>query len=162
MDTLTLDGRTFALERAAEPDVPGIVALLTDDEIGAGRESVDLAPYVEAFRDVDRDDAHLLVVVRNDDGMLVATMQLTLLPGLSRGGTKRLLIEAVRVASSTRGSGLGRALIGWAHAWGAARGATLAQLTSDKRRTDAHRFYESLGYTASHEGFKRPLESDAP
>lgn len=161
MDTLTLDGRTFALERAVEQDVPGIVALLTDDEIGAGRESVDLDPYVEAFRDVDRDDAHLLVVVRDEDGVLVATMQLTLLPGLSRGGTRRLLIEAVRVASSTRGSGLGRALIGWAHAWGAARGATLAQLTSDKRRTDAHRFYASLGYTASHEGFKRPLEPDA-
>jgi GNAT superfamily N-acetyltransferase len=84
-------------------------------------------------------------------------MQLSLIPGLARGGTKRLLIEAVRVARSARGSGLGTALLGWAHDWGRAHGASLAQLTSDKTRVEAHRFYERLGYVASHEGFKSDL-----
>lgn len=157
MDTLTLAGHVYEVARAAEADVPAIVGLLTDDAIGAGRESADLAPYVVAFQEIDGDDAHLLLAVRDESGAVVATMQLTIVPGLSRGGTKRLLIEGVRVASSTRGSGLGTALFGWAHAWGAARGATLAQLTSDRRRADAHRFYETLGYEASHEGFKLPL-----
>ncbi|SKB03858.1 GNAT family N-acetyltransferase [Aeromicrobium choanae] len=157
MDTLTLDGQVFELARATEADVPAIVGLLTDDAIGAGRESADLAPYVEAFHEIDRDDAHLLLAARDEAGTVVATMQLTIIPGLSRGGTKRLLIEGVRVASSTRGSGLGTALFARAHAWGVERGATLAQLTSDKRRADAHHFYETLGYEASHEGFKLPL-----
>jgi GNAT superfamily N-acetyltransferase len=84
-------------------------------------------------------------------------MQLTLIPGLSRGGAKRLHIEAVRVAASARGGGLGSALFDWAHAYGRSRGATLAQLTSDKSRSGAHRFYEKLGYRASHEGFKYQL-----
>jgi GNAT superfamily N-acetyltransferase len=84
-------------------------------------------------------------------------MQLTLIPGLARGGAKRLQIEAVRLATSTRGSGLGAALFEWAHAYGERHGATLALLSSDKTRIDAHRFYDRLGYQASHEGFKRPL-----
>lgn len=157
MDTLTLDGLRFVVARAVEADVSAIVALLMDDELGAGRESADLTPYIEAFHEIDRHDTHLLLAVRDNSGSVVATMQLTVVPGLSRGGAKRLLIEGVRVSSATRGSGLGTALFGWAHAWGAHRGATIAQLTSDKRRTDAHRFYAALGYEASHEGFKLAL-----
>ena len=84
-------------------------------------------------------------------------MQLTLVPGLARQGAKRLQIEAVRLASGTRGRGLGTALFDWAHEYGRKQGATLAQLTSDKTRTDAHRFYDGLGYRASHQGYKRPL-----
>ena len=84
-------------------------------------------------------------------------MQLTLLPCLARGGAKRLHIEAVRLSSSTRGSGLGTALFEWAHEYGRQHGAVVAQLTSDKSRSDAHRLYARLGYTASHEGFKRSL-----
>jgi GNAT superfamily N-acetyltransferase len=95
--------------------------------------------------------------VSDHDGVLVGTMQLTLIPGLSRGGTKRLQIEAVRLASDTRGTGLGTALFEWAHAFGKQHGATIAQLTTDKRRVDAHRFYERLGYQASHEGLKRDI-----
>lgn len=160
MDTLTLVDRTFHLSRARDVDVADIVALLTDDPLGRTRESSSLSPYMDAFHRIDADPNHLLLIVREDSpttGPAVATMQLTLLPGLSRGGATRLQIEAVRVAAETRGSGLGSAVLDWAHAYGRSHGATLAQLTSDVTRTDAHRFYERLGYTASHQGFKLPL-----
>ena len=88
---------------------------------------------------------------------MAATMQLTLMPSLSRGGAMRLQIEAVRVAGSARGGCLGTALFTWAHDWGRAQGATLAQLTTDASRTDAQRFYERLGYVPSHVGCKLPL-----
>ena len=84
-------------------------------------------------------------------------MQLTLIPGLGRAGAKRLQIEAVRLAATTRGTGLGTALFQSAHGYGHRQGAALVQLITDKTRTDAHRFYDRLGYRASHESFKRPL-----
>ncbi|MDO5684302.1 MAG: GNAT family N-acetyltransferase, partial [Propionibacteriaceae bacterium] len=124
---------------------------------GSSRESADLAPYAAAFSEIDADPAHLLLAVRDPGGEIVATLQLTLVPGLSRAGAKRLQIEAVRVRDSERGRGLGAALLDWAHAWGRARGAALAQLTSDRQREDAHRFYARAGYAPSHTGFKRPL-----
>ncbi len=157
MDALSADGRRFDLHRAVEDDVPGLVALLADDALGEARESADLTPYLRAFREIDQDPQQLLLAVRDDSGDLVGTMQLTLVPGLARSGAKRLQVEAVRIAAAARGGGLGRALLEWAHDYGRAQGATLAQLTSDKTRTEAHRFYERAGYTASHEGFKRPL-----
>lgn len=157
MVEIVVDGQRFGLDRAAEGDLPALVALLADDPLGAGRESSEMAPYLRALREIDADPNQLLLAVRHQDGTLVGTMQLTLIPGLSRGGSKRLLIEGVRLASGSRGAGLGRALLEWAHDHGRANGASLAQLTSDKTRTDAHRFYEKAGYTASHEGFKRPL-----
>jgi GNAT superfamily N-acetyltransferase len=152
-----VDGGRFEVARAVEADVPELVALLTDDALGATREASSLRPYLRAFREIDVDDNQLLVAVRDDGGNLVATMQLTLIPGLARGGTKRLQIEAVRVASTARRSGLGSVLFEWAHAYGARHGASLAQLTSDKVRTQAHRFYARLGYEATHEGFKRAI-----
>ncbi|UDY23359.1 GNAT family N-acetyltransferase [Nocardioides sp. Kera G14] len=157
MDSITVDGRELAITRATEADVPALAALLADDELGAQRESDDLAPYVFAFQEIDKDDNQFLVAARDEGGTVVATMQLTVIPVLSRGGAKRLQIEAVRVSAVLRGSGLGSALIRWAHAYGQQRGATLAQLTSDKSRVDAHRFYAALRYEASHEGFKRAL-----
>jgi GNAT superfamily N-acetyltransferase len=154
---LEVRGRSFRVDRATEADVPRLLALLADDALGARRESDDPAPYLAAFAQIDADPSHLLVAVRSDDGSVVATMQLTLLPGLSRAGSTRLQVEGVRVAPEARGGGLGAALMGWAHEWGAARGATVVQLTSDRSRTGAHRFYERLGYEPSHVGFKRPL-----
>lgn len=159
MTELDLAGRRFTVERATESDVPGLAALLADDDIGAARESPDLTPYLAAFREIDADPQHYLAAVRDDAGELVATLQLTVIPGLARAGAKRLQVEAFRVASDTRGTGLGAALMEWAAAHGEAQGADLVQLTSDKRRIDAHRFYERLGYAATHEGFKRPLMS---
>lgn len=169
MDTLELAGRRFILARARAEDVPELVVLLADDVLGRDRESADLALYEKAFARIDREESHLLLVVRSETGSetgcgtgsargeLVGTMQLTLLPSLSRGGATRLQIEAVRVDASTRGTGLGTAMFTWAQNWGRARGASLAQLTTDAVRLDAHRFYERLGYAPSHVGFKRSL-----
>ena len=157
MDSLMVNGHRFDLSRADVGDVPSLVALLSDDALGAARESKDMASYVSAFHEIDDDDHQLLLVVRDPDGGIVGTMQLTIVPGLSRGGSSRLQIEAVRLAASTRGGGLGSALFDWAHDYGRRRGATLAQLTSDKTRSEAHRFYAEAGYEASHEGFKRRL-----
>lgn len=157
MDAVVVDGHRFRLSRAVEEDLPALVVLLSDDRLGEVRESSNLTRYLRAFREVDGDPSHLLLAVRDQAGDIVGTMQLTLIPGLARSGAKRLQIEAVRLASSSRGTGLGQALFEWAHEYGRAHGAALAQLTSDKTRTDAHRFYEKVGYTASHEGFKRTL-----
>jgi GNAT superfamily N-acetyltransferase len=157
VDAIVVDDRTYAVDRARPEDVPALVALLADDPLGAGRESGDLAVYERAFDAIDRDPHQFLAAVRDRDQHVVGTMQLTLIPGLSRGATTRLQIEAVRVAASLRGAGLGAAMFAWAHDYGRAHGAGLAQLTTDKTRGDAHRFYTRLGYDATHEGLKRPL-----
>lgn len=154
MEHLITHGGTYTVARATREDVPDIVALLRDDEIGAGREGADLEPYLAAFAEIDADPQQLLAIVRDEGGVAAATMQLTFVPGLSRGGAKRMIVEGVRVHSSTRGSGLDVAVMDWAHAQGRSHGALLSQLTSDKRREDAHRFYQRLGYTSTHEGFK--------
>ena len=157
VEVLDLGGSRYHVARASESDVPALAALLADDVLGAERESTDVEPYLVAFQEIDRDRNQLLVAVRDADDNLVGTMQLTLIPGLARAGAKRLQIEGVRLAATTRGTGLGTALFEWAHEYGYRHGAALVQLTTDKTRTDAHRFYDRLGYRASHEGFKRPL-----
>ena len=157
MDTLELAGRRFALTRATAADVPALVALLADDVLGRDREQAPAADYEAAFAAIDADPAQLLLAVRDEAGEIVATCQLTHLPGLSRGGATRLQIEGVRVAASTRGTGLGAAMLTWAQDWGRSHGAQIAQLTTDASRADAHRFYERLGYVSSHMGFKLPL-----
>lgn len=154
---LRIADRLYRIERATRDDVPDLVALLADDEIGRTRESDDLARYEAAYDAISRNPSHYLAAVRDEDDRLVGTMQLTVLPGLSRSGTTRLQVEGVRVASSERGRGLGTAMLEWAHDHGRARGATLAQLTTDSERTAAHAFYERLGYAASHVGLKRTL-----
>lgn len=145
------------IRRATADDVPAIVALLADDDLGASRESPeDLAPYRRAFEAVDSGDREVLVVAERD-GEVVGTLQLTLLAGLSRRGAWRAQIEGVRVARTARGEGLGERLVRWAVGEARSRGCALVQLTSDKSRADAHRFYQRLGFVASHEGFKLPL-----
>ena len=145
------------IRRATAADVAAIVAMIADDQLGAVRESTDdLTPYLQAFERIDTDPNQVLVVAeRNDE--LVGTLQLTIIPGLSRRGSSRGLIEAVRVAAPARGAGLGTTLIEWAIEESRTRGCTLVQLTSDKSRTSAHRFYDRLGFTNSHEGFKLKL-----
>ncbi|MGF6886294.1 ribosomal protein S18 acetylase RimI-like enzyme [Nocardia sp. GAS34] len=143
--------------RATAADLPEIVTMLADDPLGSARESVsDLEPYESAFRDIDGDGKQLLLVAEQA-GRVVGTAQVSFLAGLSRRGPMRGQIEAVRVASGVRGSGLGTRLIeecvGRAHE----RGCVLVQLTSDASRTEAHRFYERLGFEPTHIGFKRPL-----
>lgn len=149
--------RTFQLRRATESDVAAIVQLIAGDQLRASVESTAperRAPYLSAFAAIDADPAHLLCVVDDPDGRLMATMQLTFLPGLARGGATRLQIEAVRVDATLRGNGLGSCMIRWAIAEARHRGAVLVQLTSDMSRIDAHRLYERLGFVQSHAGFK--------
>jgi GNAT superfamily N-acetyltransferase len=143
--------------RAGSDDLPAIVALLAEDPLGASRETPDdPAPYLAAFERLAADPhQHLLVAERA--GQVVGTLQLTLIPGLSRRGATRTLIEAVRVRADERGSGLGTLLMEHAVEESRRLGADLVQLTSDASRTDAHRFYERLGFTGSHVGFKRSL-----
>jgi GNAT superfamily N-acetyltransferase len=148
------------LRRARQDDVPAIIALLAADQLGAGRDGIrdeaDLAAYEQAFGAIDADPAHLLVVA-DAGGTVVGTLQLSFLPGLARRGALRAQIEAVRVADGARGGGLGAAMIRWAIEEAGRRGCALVQLTSDKSRTGAHRFYQRLGFVASHEGMKLKL-----
>lgn len=154
--TLHTGRTTVGLRRATADDVPALVALLTDDALGRDRETPDRAPYERAFAAVDADPAQLLLAV-TDGPDVVGTAQLTEIPGLSRGGTTRLQVEAVRVRADLRGGGIGAALLGWAVDEARRRGCGLVQLTTDTRRPEAHRFYARLGFTASHVGFKRQL-----
>lgn len=158
--TATILGTEIGLRRATADDLPALVGMLADDPLGAERETGDddLTPYRRAFELVDGDPAHvLLVAVEGDDP--VGTLQLSVLPGLARRGASRGQIEAVRVAGRARGRGLGGVLIGWAVEECRRRGCALVQLTTDKSRTDARRFYERLGFVASHEGMKLALSA---
>ena len=147
----------FEVRRAVLADVPAIVELIAADQIGATRDGGDLAPYERAFAAIDADPAQLLVVVTDVSGALAGTLQLTFIPGLARRGGLRAQIEAVRVREDLRGGGVGHALFAWAIDEARRRDCVLVQLTSDKRRAEAHRFYGRLGFTASHDGFKLRL-----
>ncbi|MFI5754430.1 GNAT family N-acetyltransferase [Streptomyces sp. NPDC051569] len=147
----------IGIRPAVAEDIPAIVDLLADDELGAARESPDdLRPYTAAHERLRRDPNQFLMVAVRDD-MVVGTLQLTVIPGLSRRGSTRSVIEAVRVRGSERGRGIGRQLIDWAIEESRRQECQLVQLTSDMARQDAHRFYERIGFTGSHVGFKLPL-----
>lgn len=154
---LRLGERRYRVQRAERSDVPAIVALLTDDKLGATREGSELVTYERAFDKISRDSSNYLAVVRDEQDTVIGTMQLSIIPGLSRNGTTRLQIEGVRVAASERSQGVGRAMLEWAHTHGRARGARLAQLTTDNSRVKAHEFYARLGYEQSHVGLKLQL-----
>jgi GNAT superfamily N-acetyltransferase len=144
------------LRRATGDDLPALVALLADDPLGGTREGDELEPYRAAFAQIDADPAQLLVVVEAD-GEVVATLQLSFLPGLSRQGALRAQVEGVRVRADQRGRGTGAALLGWVVEEARSRGCAMVQLTTDASRTDAHRFYARLGFRPSHVGFKLAL-----
>lgn len=147
----------FHIARA--DDLPAILSLIVDDQLGRRRDAVDLedaSPYRAAFDAIDADPNQELIVIRLGDE-IVGTMQLSYLPGLARRGAWRGQIEAVRVASDLRGRGIGRQMMVWAIERCRERGCALVQLTSDKSRAEAHRFYAGLGFVASHEGYKLKL-----
>ncbi|MER5356513.1 GNAT family N-acetyltransferase [Kitasatospora sp. NPDC002551] len=151
------DQTDLIIRRATGDDLPAIVAMLADDPLGATRESPgDLAPYRTAFARIDA-DPHQHLVVAERAGRTIGTLQLTVIPGLSRKGSTRTVIEAVRIHADERGTGLGGRLIQWAIDRSRELDADLVQLTSDATRTDAHRFYERLGFVPSHVGFKLAL-----
>jgi GNAT superfamily N-acetyltransferase len=141
---------------ATRADLPAIIELLADDELGATRESTEggqAAVYERAFEEIAADPNNQLIVAIEGDRIL-GTFQLTFIANLSLQGGKRALIEGVRVKDSARGRGIGREMFLWAIEKARERGCHLLQLTSNKQRADAFRFYESLGFQASHEGFK--------
>ena len=140
-------------------DLPDIVRMLADDFLGGQREQYeDPLPesYVQAFEEIDADPNNRLVVAAVD-GRVVGTLQLTFTPSLSYRGGKRATVESVRVDKELRGSGIGREMMLWAIELAKAEGCVSMQLTTNAERTDAHRFYEALGFKGSHVGMKVTL-----
>jgi ribosomal protein S18 acetylase RimI-like enzyme len=149
-----------AIRPARRDDVPAIVALLADDPLGRDRETTAEplpAAYWRAFEDIATQNGNHLLVAEQL-GLVVGCLQLTIIPGLSRRGMTRGLIEAVRVSAAHRGLGLGERLVRYAIDIARAADCGLVELTSDKSRTDAHRFYERLGFVGSHLGMKLILD----
>jgi GNAT superfamily N-acetyltransferase len=148
------------LRRARRDDVPAIVALFQDDFLGAAREVPKGAPlpgaYYSAFDEIDADPRCELVVAE-EDGRVVGTMQATLLVHLGSRGAKSLQLENVHVSAALRSRGIGRLMMDWAIGRARAQACARVQLTTHKSRKDAHRFYERLGFVASHEGMKLAL-----
>jgi GNAT superfamily N-acetyltransferase len=147
------------VRRATRDDLHAIIRLLSDDPISAGRGDVaneeDESAYAAALERIVNDPANELLVAADPAGAVVGTLQLTVIPGMARRGSTRLLVEAVRVASTERSSGIGSALMRWVMEQAAIELETsLVQLTSDAARADAHRFYRRLGFVDSHVGFK--------
>ena len=145
--------------RAVACDLPAIVALLADDALGSRREDASLplhADYLAAFAAIERDPNQLMAVAERG-GTVLGCLQLSFIPGLSRHGAWRGQIEGVRIAAAERGGGLGRRMFAWAIAECRRRGCGLVQLTTDKARPEARRFYAALGFVASHEGMKLAL-----
>ncbi|UNO39944.1 GNAT family N-acetyltransferase [Streptomyces sp. MST-110588] len=175
---------------ATRRDLPALLALLADEDAVTDPATVEVSrAHEQAFEDIDNDDRNELLVLAEDgsgdahaggraeggvtdggvtdegvtdeDGAVLGFLQITYIPGLGRGGGERALLEAVRIRADRRGAGLGRELIGAAIGRARRRGCSLVQLTSNKRRTEAHRFYASLGFERSHDGFKLAL-AEAP
>ncbi len=149
------------IRRATSADLPQIIDLLADDKLGRQREEPGPPPspaYAAAFAAIDGDANQFLAVVE-EGGSVVGCLQLSFIPGLSHVGSWRGQIEGVRIASSRRGGGLGRTMIEWAIQACRDRGCGMVQLATDKTRADALRFYESLGFVASHEGMKLKLRA---
>lgn len=145
------------LRKATLKDLLTIVEMLADDVLGQTREEVSDPldqRYITAFEAIDQDPNQDLVLLVNDQDEVLGTLQLTYLQYLNLKGSKRALIESVRIHSTQRRKGLGEQMFQLAIERAKENGATIIQLTSDKKRTEALRFYEKLGFTASHEGFK--------
>ena len=147
----------MTFRKATKTDVPAIVALLADDILGAKREDArHPLPdcYMNAFGNIEEDKNQELIVADDEKGMIVGTLQLTFIQYLNYKGGIRALIESVRIHKEFRGKALGSEMIGWAVERSKERGAHIIQLTTDKQRPEAIKFYEKLGFVASHEGFK--------
>ncbi len=148
----------LVMREARAADLPAILGMLSQDTIPADRETDAADPrYLAAFEAIGADPNQLLVAAELE-GRVVGTLQLSFIPGLSFRGAWRGQIEAVRIAEGMRGQGLGARLIEWAVEQCRARGCFMVQLSSSSSRTDAHRFYERLGWSQSHKGFKLKLQ----
>jgi len=151
----------LSIREAKFEDIPALRTLLADDDLGRTREDLSeagLVKYQHAFQAIDASPDNELFVAEQD-GDLVGTFQLTWIPYLSRGGSLRCLIEAVRVASSRRGQGLGAEMMRFAIERAREKDCALVQLTTDRTRSKAHRFYQKLGFVWTHQGMKLALSS---
>lgn len=158
-ETFSLPDNQGLIRRATRADLSEIVRLIADDQLGQTRE-VWQEPlpegYIHAFESISKDPNQFLAVLEKT-GKVVGTFQLTFIPGISHQGSTRAQVEAVRIEASLRGRGLGQAMIQWAIAYSRNKGCHMMQLTSNKSRKEAHRFYERLGFEISHEGMKLKL-----
>ena len=151
---------SITMRRARREDVAAIVRMLADDHLGSGREVVSDPPaagYLAAFAALDADPRNLLAVAEDAHGRVVGTLHLTFIPGLSNQGGELALLEAVRVDSSLRGGGVGHQMLRWAIDEARRRNCHTVELLAHNTRTDAHRFYESLGFAANHKGMRLAL-----
>ncbi|UZR97257.1 GNAT family N-acetyltransferase [Chondrinema litorale] len=147
-------------QKANIKDLDSIVKLLADDKLGSQREFYQIPLpdfYVEAFEKITKDENQELIVLKDEDEKVIGTMQLTFIQYLTYRGGVRMQIEAVRIDKKNRGEGLGEKMFIWAIERAKERKAHVVQLTTDKQRPDALRFYEKLGFKASHEGMKLHL-----
>ncbi|MBB4980200.1 MULTISPECIES: GNAT family N-acetyltransferase [Streptomyces] len=145
------------LRPATRAELPSVLALLADEDRVVDPASVPVTEaYERAFADIEADPRNEMLVLV-DGGLVLGCLQATYIPGLGKGGAERALIEAVRIRADRRGGGLGRELMERAVARAKGRGCALVQLTSNKQRTEAHRFYARLGFARSHDGFKLVL-----
>lgn len=155
----------LTFRRATRADLAAIVALLADDPLGSKRET-NIQPlpesYADAFAAIDHDPNNELVVVEIENQRVIGVLQLTFIPYITYQGGWRALVEGVRIAAEYRSGGVGEKLFRWAIQRARDRGCHMIQLTSDKARPDAIRFYERLGFVASHEGLKLHLTSECP
>jgi ribosomal protein S18 acetylase RimI-like enzyme len=159
MPSYPLPGGKGIIRRATRADVPAIVRMLADDYLGKDREILtEPLPetYYQAFEEIDADPKQYLAVLEKD-GESVGTLHLTFIPGLSNQGARRAQVESVRVASRLRGQKYGEAMLRWAIEQARAQGCKTLQLTTDKSRKDAQRFYTRLGFHSTHEGMKLKL-----
>ena len=146
---------TVVFREATRDDIPAVVELLREDVLGNKRELASIETYLTAFDAMMAMPGNRLIV--GDNGQVVACYQLTIIPGVSLGASTRAQIEGIRVSDDLRGQGVGAALMADAEMRAKNAGASLIQLTTNKTRTDAHRFYDRAGYVASHTGYKKPL-----
>ena len=149
---------TLTFRPAIREDVPAIVALLADDHLGNDRETAPMDIYLTAFDRIASEGDNELIVGVDSMGAVQATYQITYTTGLSLAGTRRATVEGVRVARPLRGTGRGRAMLHDAETRASAAGCGLIQLAMNTSRTESHRFYEAIGFTPSHIGFKRYLK----
>lgn len=167
MSTTSPAESSLVLRPATRSDLPAVLALLADEERVVDPSTIAVTEqYEHAFDSIESDARNeILVLVEYSDspsetsesGVVVGCLQSTYIPGLGRGGVERVIIEAVRVRADRRGDGIGRVLMDQAMDRARSRGCVWVQLTSHKARGRAHRFYERLGFEATHEGFKRAL-----
>jgi GNAT superfamily N-acetyltransferase len=147
---------SLTYRNATSADLPFMVSLIAEDDVGIQMDdpaNPNSTEYEAALAAIDADPNQILYVVEAD-GAVIGTFQLTFIPGISRKGMWRAVIESVHVSPAHRNKGYGKEMIRWAVDQSRARGCGMVQLTSNKKRVDAHRFYRTLGFDQSHEGFK--------